>query len=252
MPSSAGEAVKMAAVIDGTTIRIPREKQGKTGLGQGGWGCYELQRVIGEPVTIALRSGLPLETDLVVRHDGARWLLIDPTAPDLVILEASRWDRECPTTEPVSIDEAEAARAVFPYGEHDHPAPNCLSCGIGERTLGVHAGPLGDGRWATPLRFPSWSWRDGGVEPGYVWMAMDCASAWYTSHSGSTQGEGLTVQFAVDIVEPLRVDREYALVAWHGDHEPEWQGRKRGAAAALFDSDGGLVARSSSYWVRPR
>ena len=81
---------------------------------------------------------------------------------------------------------------------------------------------------------------------------MDCACGWYTSHSGSTQGEGLTVQFAVDIVEPLDPDGEYALVAWHGDHHPDWEGRKRGAAAALFDAAGRLVAQSRSFWVRPR
>ena len=121
-----------------------------------------------------------------------------------------------------------------------------------ERTLGVHAGPLPDGRWATPLRFPEWSLVDGEVDEGLVWMAIDCASGWYTSDSGSNPGRGLTVQFAVQIDGPLDPNGDYALVAWHGDHLPDWDGRKRGAAAALFDRDGVCVARSASYWVRPR
>lgn len=243
----------MSPVVDGVTIRIPREKQGQTGLGQGGWGCYEFQRAIGEPVTVALRSGLPLDVELVVVHEGDRWLLIDPAWPDQVILEATRWVADYPATEPVSIDQAEAARAGFPLADEEHPAPHCLSCGIGERTLGVHAGPLDDGRWASPLRFPDWSLVDDRrVDDGLVWMAMDCACGWYTTHSGSLEASGLTVQFAVDIIEPLDPNSEYALVAWHGDHAPDWDGRKRGAAAAVFDASGGLVAQSRSFWVRPR
>ena len=60
------------------------------------------------------------------------------------------------------------------------------------------------------------------------------------------------MNLAVDIVEPLRADAEYALVAWHGDHHPDWEGRKRGAAAAVFDAAGELVAQSRSFWVRPQ
>ena len=87
--------------------------------------------------------------------------------------------RRNPLSGDVEQEQAEAARAGFPLADDEHPAPHCLSCGIGERTLGVHAGPLDDGRWASPLRFPDWSLVDDRrVDDGLVWMAMDCAMWW--------------------------------------------------------------------------
>lgn len=236
-----------------TTFRIPTERQGQTGMGQGGFGCHQFHQAIGESVTTALRSPLPLETDLtVIEQEPGRWTLIDPAAPDVTILEATRWEPDYPETTPVTIDQADAARAAFPLTDADHPAPHCLSCGTGERSLRVHAGPLGDGRWASPFRLPEWSLIDGQVDESLVWMAIDCACGWFTSPTIEPgAGRGVTVQFAVEILEPIQPETDYAIVAWHGDHAPGWQGRKRGAAAALFDADGACVARSRSFWVRP-
>lgn len=231
---------------------IPTERQGQTGMGQGGFACHQLQQLIGEPVTIALKSALPLETVLTVEAIDDGWRLVDLTAPDTTILEAARWEPDWPQTEPVSIQTAEAAREAFPVTSDDHPAPHCVSCGFEERSLHVHAGPMADGRWATPLRFPEWSLIDGRVDESLIWMAIDCACGWYTTFSGTTQGRGLTVQFAAETTAPLDPNADYALVAWNGDFMPDWDGRKRGAAAAIFDAEGACVARSRSFWVRPR
>lgn len=208
-------------------------------------------QAIGEPVTIALRSAIPLETDLDMVVDSDRWCLVDPSAPETVILEATRWSPDYPMTTPVTIDQATDAKQAFPLTAEDHPAPHCLSCGLGERSLRVHAGPLGDGRWATPFRLPAWSLIDGEIDSSLLWMAMDCCCGWYISHSAD-QRQALTVQFAVDVHQEIEPETDYALVAWHGDHEPGWDGRKRGAAAALFDADGQLVASSKSFWVAPQ
>lgn len=244
----------MGAVLK--TFRVPTSRQGQTGMGQGGYGCFRFQEAIGEPVTIALRSPLPLETELVVTQlegpaGNLRWTLTDPRQPDTVILEATRWDADYATTEPVSIDEAAAARAGFPLSDDEHPAPHCCSCGIGPESLRVQAGPMGDGRWATPFRIPEGRLVDGQLDRSLVWMAIDCACGWFTGHSGSQQGNGVTVQFAVDVRVPVEPETDYALVAWHGDYAPDWEGRKRGAAAMIFDQSGGIVAQSRSFWVRP-
>ena len=222
-------------------------------MGQGGYGCFRFQEAIGEPVTVALRSPLPLDTDLVVdQPDEGRWTLVDPAAPETVILEATRWEANYATTTPVSIDEAASAREAFPLTADNHPAPHCYSCGIGPDSLRVHAGPLGDGRWATPFRVPADRTIDGALDMSLAWMAVDCACGWFTAHSGDQNGgRGVTVQFAVDIVGTIEADTDYSLVAWHGDYAPDWEGRKRGAAAAMFDADGAVVAQSRSFWVRP-
>lgn len=203
---------------------------------------------IGEPVTVALRSRIPLETDLDIVHQKDRWHLVDPADPGTVILEATRWEPDYASTDPVSIEQAAAARQGFPLTREDHPAPHCLSCGLSEQSLRAHAGPLGDGRWATPLSLPSWALVDGAVDMSLVWMAMDCSCGWYISHSAPRR-QALTVQFAVDVHARIEPDTDYALVAWNGDYEPGWDGRKRGAAASLFDADGNCVAQSRSFWV---
>lgn len=220
-------------------------------MGQGGYGSHQFQQAIGEPVTIALRSPLPLDIDLdVIAHED-RWTLIDPSRPDVVILEAERWDATYPTTGVVTIEQAADARSRFPCADDGHPAPHCCSCGTGEDSLRVHAGPLSDGRWATPFRLPERTLIDGAVDLSLVWMAVDCACGFFTSHSGDQGGRGVTVQLAVDICGPIEPETDYALVAWHGDYEPDWQGRKRGAAAAMFDASGNCVVQSRSFWLRP-
>lgn len=221
-------------------------------MGQGGWASYELAQAVSQPVTISLQSPIPLETDLdVVQVGDDIWRLVDPASPEIVILEANPWRPVYPETEPVSITDAQRAREAFPLSADEHPAPHCVSCGLGERSLGVHAGPLGDGRWATPFRVPDWSLVGGKADEGMLWMAMDCACGWYTQHSDPPQ-RGLTVQLAVTLHEELKPNTDYALVAWNGDHPPRWDGRKRGAAAALFADDGTCIAQSTSFWVEPR
>ena len=216
-----------------------------------GYTCHEFVQAIGEPVTVALRSRIPLETDLDIVHREDRWHLVDPSDPGTVILEATRWSADYPTTTPVSIEQAADARGGFPLTAEEHPAPHCLSCGVGDDSLQVQAGPLGDGRWATPLRLPEWAVVDGAVDMSLVWMAVDCSCGWYIGHSMPAPGQAVTVQFAVDVIAPIEPETDYALVAWHGDYSPRWDGRKRGAAAALFDSAGNLVVSSRSFWVSP-
>lgn len=238
------------------TIRVPLSRQGQTGKGQGGYTAHRFASAIGEPVTISLRRPIPLETDLAVIAavgEAQGWALVDPAAPEIAVLEAQPWTPAFPATSPVGVAAAERARVAADVDEQEHPAPHCLSCGVGEQSLRVHAGPLGDGRWATPFRPPSWAVppegsANGAIDEAFLWMALDCSCGWYISNSGEER-TAVTVQFAVQVHEPLHVDTDYVIVAWNGDHPPEWDGRKRHAAATLFDTDGRVVAESTSLWV---
>lgn len=231
-------------------IRVPEFFQGQTGTGQGGFTAQRMTAAIGEPVTVAFRSPIPLDTDLSVEADGDRWRLIDPSQPDVTILEASLWDQSFNTTEAVALPEAEAARGRFPLDASNHPAPMCWSCGLAEGSMRVHSGPLADGRWATPWRAPDWAvGADGAVDDASIWASIDCASGWYVSCSDDAIRHAVTVQLAVEVVIPLQPDVDYALVSWNGDYPPRWDGRKRGGAAELFDAAGNSVARARSFWV---
>lgn len=232
-------------------IRLDNWFQGPTGSGQGGWTAHRLQQAIGQPVTVAIRAPIPLETDLVVIEQVAQvptWHLVDPTEPESPILIATTWDADYASTDAVSIDVASQAREGFP-NHHDHPVPVCFSCGLEPDSMRVHPGPMDDGRWATDWTVPQWAAQDdGSVDLGALWAAVDCAQAIYAGNAGGRR-ESLTVQLAVESLAPLRVGETYALVAWQGTYDTAWDGRKRGAGGAVFSADGECVARSSSFWV---
>ena len=245
-------AARLCAVTR-DTIRIGRWFQGPTDFGQGGWTAQRFLARIAEhtdhPMTASIKAAIPLETDLaVVRHDE-RWEL---TAPDgTTIMGATDWDPTYADTDPVSIDAARAARHRFLATVDEHPVPSCFSCGKLPDSMGVHAGPLDDGsdRFATDWTVPDWAIDDdGGVDTGALWAAVDCCAAWWVGWSRPRR-VALTVQYAVEVLRPLEPGATYALVGWGGDHDPEWDGRKRHAASAAFDASGRCVARSVSFWV---
>jgi hypothetical protein len=108
---------------------------------------------------------------------------------------------------------------------------------------------LADGRWATDWTVPDWAVNAAGtVDEGALWAAIDCAQAWYAGNAGGRR-HSVTVQLAVEVLEPLEPGVTYSLVAWNGTYDTEWDGRKRGAGGAVFAANGTCVARSSSFWI---
>lgn len=229
--------------------QIEQWYQGPTGFGQGGWTAHQLASAISEPVTVAIKAPIPLETLMAIETKDDGWHLAPITDPGQTVLLATPWDRAVAMTTPVSLADAAEARGRFPHGPDSHPVPVCFSCGIEPDSMQVHSGPLGDGRWATDWTVPDWAVRDDGrVNEGALWAAIDCTQALYAGCEGGLR-ESFTVQLAVDVLIPLQPGATYALVAWQGTYGSGWDGRKRGAGGAAFDADGQLVATSSSFWV---
>lgn len=239
--------------MTGDTIRIGDWFQGPTGSGQGGWTAERFLAVIARhtdrPMTASIKAAIPLDVDLVVVPGDDRWELVAPDGT--LIMVATEWQPRFADTAPVTIEAARAARRRFLDTVDEHPVPSCFSCGQLPDSMGVHAGPLDDGsdRFATDWTVPEWAVDErGNVDPGPLWAAIDCCAAWWVGWSRE-QRVALTVQYAVEQVHPLRPGATYALVGWGGDHDPEWDGRKRHAASAAFDDAGRCVARSVSFWV---
>ncbi len=233
----------------GGTIKLDPWFQGPTGFGQGGWTAHRLVSAIGQPATVAIRTPIPLDTSLQIERagDDQRWLLVDPDGT--TVLEATGWDPDYQETKPVTIAEARAARDRFPLPGDLHPVPVCFSCGLEPDSMNVHAGPLGDGRFATDWTVPEWAFDGSVVDEGALWAAIDCAAAWYVGCEGGIRNS-VTAQLAVELRHPLEPGATYALVSWAGDWElGGWDGRKRGAASAAFDSDSRCVAVSRSFWI---
>lgn len=230
------------------TIRVPSWFQGPTGSGQGGWTSAKLAELVGQPVTARLRAPIPLEVDLEVRATAEGWVA---RHGDSVIVEAAPWQPDVAHTSPIPLEQARQARARFPVPPEDHPVPFCFSCGLQPDAMHVHAGPLGEHpeRYATDWTAPAWAaGADGAVDPAVLWAALDCTAAWYAC-CHPRRRRAVTAQLAVEVLRPVSVGEELALVSWSGDGREDWDGRKRSAASAAFDPTGRLVARSRSFWV---
>ncbi len=225
-------------------IRIGGWFQGPTGSGNGGWSSYRFASRLPGDITTSIRAPIPLDVDLRVVATATGWELVDPGGA--AIMTATSWTPSFATTRPVSIADARAARADFERFVPEHPVPFCFSCGTQHDSMNVHAAPVGDDRVATDWTVPDWA-----VDAGPLWAALDCCSAWWVGFSREPR-VAYTVQYAVEQAAELHPGETYALVGWAGDHDPEWDGRKRHAASAAFDAEGRCVARSVSLWVAAR
>lgn len=239
------------------TIIVPETSQGVTGLGQGGWTSARFVDAVGQPLRLSLRAPIPLDTSLdVVGADGA-WHLM---SGDTLIMEGTAPLRQFGDLDAVSVEDARAARERFNTEESTHQAPRCFSCGLGPASMRVHPTELtdGSGRFATDWHPPAWTADENGhVANTTLWASLDCAAGFYVSGhpldgSNPNARGALTVQYEVEVVAPVVADREHVIVSWHGRWQADWDGRKRGAGSAVFDSDGTLLARSDSLWVVPR
>ena len=247
-----------------TTLTIPDWAHGRPGMGQGGWGCGSFAAAIGEPVTIALRAPMPLETTLEVIAVEGGWQLVAPDGT--VVMEARPALIAAVQTTPVEVAAATAARNRFDLSPDAHVARTCFSCGVHDDSMQVWPGSLQDGTgrvatvWWPPAERADAS---GIVDERVVWTVLDCTSGFYVSepepgelrqHSepepgGAERRHGVTVQYSVRLFEPVRANEPYVLVGHQGRFDAGWDGRKRGAGASMFDADGHLVAYADSFWV---
>jgi len=229
------------------TVTVPAWAQGRSGRGQGGYTAARFEAAIGQSVSISLRAPIPLEAELAVVETSAGWELRDG---DQVIMGAALSDVTFGATKAVPADLAGQARTRF-AGHVEHAAPECVSCGLADRSMRVWAGPLDDGtnRFATDWIPPTWAGDDSGiVHRHFVWMALDCTSGFFVA-GGSGERNAVTAQFAAEVIEPIRVGETYVAVGFDGRWVGDWDGRKRGAGAAVFDVDGQLVAQADSFWI---
>ena len=230
------------------TLVIPAHLNGPPGTANGGVTCGLVAERVGAEVTsVSLWAppplGRPLEvarTDEGVEVRDGSTLLASGAPADLLM--------EMPDA--VAPEEARAAsdagRERWTTG---HPFPTCVVCGP-ERPdgFGVTPGPLGDTLFAadwTPAA--SLGDGDGYVRPEFVWAALDCP----TSAPVAYFGEGPAVVLAnltARLGCPLRVGEPHAILSWALGVD----GRKRNAAAALYDSEGRLLCAARALWIELR
>ncbi len=224
------------------TLTIGSRFVGPPGIGHGGYAAAMLAGFADGPVMVRLRRPVPLDRELRVEHRETGPGLSDG---DVLIATCEPHRGELDVGGPVSLEAAEDARRRCAGTRGLHLAPTCFSCGVGESSFRVHAGPVtGTGVFATPWTPPAWTASGGVVGEAFLWAAMDCAAGWKII----TDAEGkraVTGEITARILGEVRPESTYALVAWAGP----WEGRKRTAGSATYDDRGAPVAVSESLWI---
>jgi hypothetical protein len=215
-------------------VIIPARFNGPPDSANGGYTCgLVAEHVDAEVVEVSLRAPPPLERELSVERRGDEVLLMDG---DTLVAEGRPAALELgPIPAAVPVPEAEeASRRGFERWSSAHPFPTCYVCGPArDDGLGIHPGEHGD-VWAS-------AW-DGEGSP---WAALDCpTSAPVVDFSG---GSPCVLARLTARVGDVRAGA-HSIVSW----PIEVDGRKRHSGAAMFDSDGSLVASARALWIELR
>ncbi len=221
------------------TITIPRRFNGPPESANGGYACGLVAGLLGGEAEVTLRRPPPLQTSLsAVVADGRA----EVRDGDVLVADAERRAVEVDVLEPVSLQEAEAARARYP-GFRRHAYSTCFVCGP-ERAdgLGIFAGPV-EGR---DIVAAPWLPPPGEVPAELVWAALDCPSGWAVDEFSR---EGVLLgRLAARIAASVEGGRAHVVLGWPTGAE----GRKRFAGSAVFTGDGRLCAYARSTWLVPR
>lgn len=219
---------------------------GPPNSGNGGYVAGLLARQLGAgPVEVTLRKPPPLDCPLSVEDSPGRLALCDG---DALIAEARR--ASCDVAVPPAPSFEQATRMSEHYrGFSQHPFPRCFVCGPqrGEGDgLRIFPGRAPDAASeelvAAPfVTHPSFT-RDGEVAPEVLWAALDCPGYFAVA----APGEAAVLGRITAVVERAVAAGE-ALVSVGLPLGRE--GRKLQAASVLFDSVGGVVARSKQTWL---
>ena len=218
-------------------ITIDGRFNGPEGSGNGGYTCGLIAGLLGRTAEVTLRRPPPLDRPLDVEREGERVLVRDG---DALVAEAAPANVDVDVASSPSYEEAERASAGYP-GFEEHAFPTCFVCGPERKPgdgLRIFAGPLADGRVASP-------WTPAEVTPELVWAALDCPGAIAVGYPD--RGETLLGRFAVEIDELPRVGERCVVVGWPRGEE----GRKLYAGTALFGEDGRPLASARATWILP-
>lgn len=231
------------------TLTIPARFNGPPGSANGGYTCGRVAQLVGaEEVEVSLRQPPPLERPLEVVRDGDRVELRDG---DTLVAEGGPTELLFDVPEAVPREEVAAAeQAGRERWSAEHPFPTCVVCGP--------AREAGDGMRIFPARLGGGDvlfgacWTpgeslgdgDGWVLPEFVWAALDCP----TSAPVANFGEGppcVLASLTARLGCPVRVAEPHTILSWR----TELEGRKRRAAAALYDSEGTFICASRALWI---
>ncbi len=243
------------------SIVIPERFRGPPNSGNGGYtaGAFAAPLHTTEPVEVTLRSPVPLDRPLQVRHDDPLTVHDGDTlvaesrsvALDLVVPAPPAW-KDVEDAAPTSY----SLQEIHPAGQPDHLTirgtgfhPICFCCGADhDDGLRVFAAPVNNGEqvaaiWQTQT---AWAGNDGLVPAEYIWAALDCPGQFAFMADGIRTG--MLGRITAQLHAPVAAGRDYLVTAWRVGVE----GKKHFAGSALIDRDGTVLARALATWIGRR
>jgi len=223
-------------------VVIDRRFNGPPASAQGGYTCgLVAERVAGHCASVSLRTPPPLERALTFAQgdDGAVALLDGETA----VAEGAPAELELDLPDPVSLEEARAARS--PWADV-HPFPRCFGCGperSQDEAVAIHSGPVAGrdhifaGVWVPLEEFTA---------PRFAWAALDCPTA--APAVPTDAAPSVLANLTARLFAPVRPGEPHVVTAWLLGHD----GRKHRGAAAIHGRDGELCGYSVGLWVELR
>jgi hypothetical protein len=219
----------------------------------GGYACGLLARHIDPNLAeVTLRSPPPLDTELQLRAggDSPAVRLFDGDILIAAGREIEALELEIP--DPVSLEQAEAAREGSPL-QQTSPYASCFVCGPERHPpqgLRVIAGPV-EGRddviaspWQVDQDLPL---EDGSVAPEIVWAALDCPSGCALMLRPEI-GVAMLARMSAQLLAPVEPGATYVALGWPFNHDR----RKHLSATAIFTAGGELVATAKGLWIELR
>jgi hypothetical protein len=227
-------------------IAIPSRFCGPPSSGHGGYVCGKVAGALDGPATVTLRKPPPLDTPMALEvSDGSARLL----QGDVLVAEAEPGEVALDVPEPVTFEQAADAARSYP-GFQYHPFPTCFVCGP-QRDEGdglrVFPTQIAGRRLVAAPWTPAETLGDrSGVEPEFLWAALDCPGGWSRGALDVEQGTAVLGRLTAEILGSAPTREPLVVVGWPLQTER----RKSYAGTAIFDAGGRPLARAHSTWIR--
>jgi hypothetical protein len=230
--------------MSATSVTIERRFQGIPAVALGGY-VGGLLAGGAESGEVALRRPVPLDRALRLerQEDGTASLAdgeekLAGWIPGPVLIDVPP---------PVSFNDAAAgeSRSLQASSDHEHPFPNCVTCGSARAAgdgLRLFTGPV-PGRSVVAARWvpePAHAGADGCVRPELVWAALDCPTIMALVFASPTHSKErvVTARLGVARLGAIRAGEPHVVMAWTAGRD----GRAYVAGGAVRSATGAVLA----------
>ncbi|WP_199288585.1 hypothetical protein [Henriciella aquimarina] len=224
-------------------ITLPSRFNGPPGTANGGYVAGRLASLLDGPVEVSLRVPPPLDRPIRIEETATG---LEAYEGDTLIAAAVPADPLEAAMPAPTLEEASAARGRFPPVE-EHAFPHCFVCGP-ERAEGdglrIFTGAADSFEGVADIWTPApeFAGEDGYVRPEILWAALDCPGAFAV---GFQENPMVLGRIRGVIHDRPRAGERLIVAGWARFHD----GRKHGAATALYTETGRLLAQTDQLWI---